>query len=414
MAGAQRLRLRAAQIGEAGDVRDRHDHHVGRGDLHPSAGDVQRDRPVAQVLAGCRIPHPVDVDRRPSARRTRCRRSPCGTYASSNVHGARAGPADGASSIAQPGLTTRLCGAFLPGRPPVAATDRLRADVDEDPRGRRGSHSGGDVLVATGPGEHRPVERREDVEITRARRSDRADHTGQARMEDGDEPGQRLDVLLEDHIGHRQRPLRTGLRMVVDLHGDGRDVLQFRMDHVGERVDTGDCPAAGRSAATSVTRILRRSTAAGGVGRRGRRHESSWSSWPVVGGRRDRGRGRRCRRTVVVVGTVVVHATVVVGAGTVSRVDATTACSGSAAARRQSSPEPLESPPPAACGSAAADVGDLLLAGAEERHHRPQLGCRPLRSGARAPCVAQRVEVGAAGSRSRRPTPWRTCRTGSP
>ena len=28
-------------------------------------------------------------------------------------------------------------------------------------------------------------------------------------MEDGDEPRQRLDVLLEDHVGQRQRPLRA-------------------------------------------------------------------------------------------------------------------------------------------------------------------------------------------------------------
>ena len=53
--------------------------------------------------------------------------------------------------------------------------------------------------------------------------------------------------------------------------------------------------------------------------------------------------------------------------------------------RDESAPEPQ-----VADGSAAADVGHLLLAGAEERHHRAQLARRPPRSGARGRPAAAR------------------------
>jgi hypothetical protein len=41
-------------------------------------------------------------------------------------------------------------------------------------------------------------------------------------MEQGDEPGEALDVLLEHHVGAVETPLTAGPAGVVDLHHDDR------------------------------------------------------------------------------------------------------------------------------------------------------------------------------------------------
>ena len=61
----------------------------------------------------------------------------------------------------------------------------------------------------------------------------------------------------------------------------------------------------------------------------------------------------------------------------------------------------------------AADVADLLLAGARSTASSPAARRRPPRSGAALPCSRSALKSGPARSRSRPPTPRRTCRTGS-
>ncbi len=173
-----------------------------------------------------------------------------GVHHGSLVHSGRAGPA----------VTARRCGAGRVEQQVVRAGPLGRADVARRVLGAEvDEHSGGlgrvDPLghtrVGAGESEHRTVHRREQVEVAGTSRPHRADRARQVGVEQGDEAGDPLDVLLDHGVGLFEPPLRPGRPVVVDLDrhdrapGDRRVGRQARQAPPPRRA-----PGAARTVAT--------------------------------------------------------------------------------------------------------------------------------------------------------------------
>ena len=96
----------------------------------------------------------------------------------------------------------------------VDAADRVGIDVADPRHVAQLRHRCG---VATGPREQRVREHRQQVGITGASGTDRADLRGDPGVEDGHEPTDALDPHLEHDIGRLESALWEGLGVIVDL-----------------------------------------------------------------------------------------------------------------------------------------------------------------------------------------------------
>ena len=210
---------------------------------------------------------------------------------------------------------TRLCGGFFAGgalehsiveRATVGDVDRI--DAAQRALG---------VVIGTRIHEYGPVEIRQECEVARACRSDRADHVGIAGVKNGCEPGEAgLDDLFIDDVGHVEAPLRQGLRCGCSIFTTA----------AGRTISPGVRQAAGQRCGVEG----RRSRRGGGLGGRQQR----WSALELSPLTDSREASSRC--SWVRPASAAVDAVVGVGSG--SAVSSTLTCEHAASITKDAEP----------------------------------------------------------------------------